>query len=157
MIQHMTSYAYRISTFVIIALIVISDGRAALGTQPNQDEIMQKIADPNTNENDIAGLIEKVRDMKPSLGERVIWAQIANSDKFSPIRRQQAVLQLFDRYTSLGMTLQDLSGILDHPSWIQRENIYKITAITGKPGPDPPPRTIPMFKLDFPVLGAGGA
>ena len=72
------------------------------------------------------GLIKRIRENTPTKDEAVVWARVANSDKYSVVRRCRALLQLFDRNAPQGMTLGELADVLKKPSWLKRENILEI-------------------------------
>lgn len=130
---------FRVQTVVVLAVIgvvVLSGGCTFSGSQPNPDGKMARIADPKTNDHDISKLANEVRGTKPSRPEAVVWAQIANSDQFSPARRRLAVFQLFDRNAALGMTVRDLAAVLAKPCWLTRDHVIEVTALGGAIGID---------------------
>lgn len=127
--------AYRINKLpvtAIIALIVHLGGCAAPQATPNAGASMRRIADVDTDENGVAGLIEDVRRTKPAAFEAATWREIANSNRFPPARRRRAVLELFDRHAAPGVTVRDLALILDHPSWLKPAAIVRVRELGGK-------------------------
>jgi hypothetical protein len=71
-------------------------------------------------------LIERIRRNSPTKEESATWASVANSNKYTDVRRRRAVFQLFDRHVYQGMTLEKVAGLLEHPSWLKQKDVQKV-------------------------------
>jgi hypothetical protein len=69
----------------------------------------------------------QVRAMPPTDGQARLWVQIANSDKYSDIRRRRAVLLFFERHVYSGMMLMTVTHFQNtpaFPTWFKKDNVH---------------------------------
>ena len=79
-----------------------------------------RVADEQISEEDVLGLIKRMRLAPPTADEARVWAEVANSNRYGDVRRRRAVLQLFDRHIWPGMNLSDVAVVLKGASWLKR-------------------------------------
>jgi hypothetical protein len=118
----------------IAALCASRPGRTACAAD------LERFADVRTSEDEALRLIGRIRLTAPTKDEVAVWARVANSKKYSDVRRRRAVLQLLDRHAHPGMTLGDLARLLGGPSWLQYENVHNVKDIRDVVGDAPPTR-----------------
>jgi hypothetical protein len=116
---------WRISRLLFCILALVSAAGAGGPDKAAQESDLQRFADVRVDENEALGLIKRIRQNAPKKDEATIWARVANSDKYSDIRRRRAIFQLFDRHVRQGMTLGELANLLAKPSWLKRKSIYR--------------------------------
>jgi hypothetical protein len=85
---------------------------------------IERFADVKTSEDEALRIIERVRRTAPTKDEAAVWARVANSKKYSDVRRRRAVLQFFDRHVRPGMKLGDVAALLAGPSWLKRAQVH---------------------------------
>jgi hypothetical protein len=105
-----------------IVLSWIAAGAGGPGRMARATDI-ERFADPQTSEDEVLSLIERIRYTTPTKDEATTWARVANSKEYSDIRRRRAVLQLLDRHVRPGMTLGNIADVLAKPSWLKRESV----------------------------------
>ncbi len=79
-----------------------------------------------------AELTTAIRNLPRGAEAPSFWSQIANSDRYSADHRRRAVFALFARHISPGLSLGELAGLLDNPTWVRDEDITAITRLGGK-------------------------
>jgi hypothetical protein len=108
---------------LISVLIAIAAGCAGGPSKTACADDVERFADVKTSEDEALRLIERIRLTAPTKDEAAVWARVANSKKYSDVRRRRAVLQLFDRHVRPGMTLGDVAVLLAKPSWLKQESM----------------------------------
>jgi len=141
------------SNNLLISCIFLSlffQGVLAVCSETKESNTLQRIADPNTVESDVLALVEQLLATPPTEDEAELWAQIANSDKYSDARRRLAVYLLFKRHVRSGMELREVASLLANPTWLKKDNARNITALGSmipiqlKPG-----ETVFVFSPEF--------
>jgi hypothetical protein len=110
---------------------------------------LQRFADVRIDEKEALRLIEHIRRSPPGKDEAATLVSVANSGKYSDVRRRRAILQLFDRNVPDGMTLGDLADLLKKPSWLKRENILEIAGSVSNHRSNSGPGSESAFCLTF--------
>ena len=110
----------------ICILALISAACASEPDKTGQENDLKRFADVRIGEDEALRVIEHIRQAAPTKEEAEAWARVANSDKYSDVRRRRAIFQLFDRHVRPGMTLGEMANLLAKPSWLKRENLCKI-------------------------------
>ena len=121
----------RRSRLFVLGLLLIQGG-TAMSCRGDISQDSQEISDSHSRESDVVSLINKLREKPPAKGEAKLWADIANSSKYSDVRRRRAIFELFDRHVHPGMTLSDLAVLLRSPPWLENENVSIVNILAGK-------------------------
>lgn len=61
----------------------------------------------------------------------VLLARIANDPTYPDYHRCLCAVELCHRFVTNGMTLKEIARVLDHPLWLEQENIHLIKLVTG--------------------------
>lgn len=77
-------------------------------------------------------LLQAFRDLGDVEEPPTFWTSIANDPAYTEWRRAYCVLLLFRRHTSAGMTLTDLSKVLQPLDWLHDEDVAVVSEITGE-------------------------
>jgi hypothetical protein len=72
-----------------------------------------------------------IKQLKPESESVDFWARIANDPTYPDYHRRACILQLFRQHISTGMTLGDIAQALDHPRWLDKENIERVHLAVG--------------------------
>ena len=106
-----------------IFLLLIFQGTLVMCSETKESNILQNIADLNTEESDVLALVKQLLAAPPTEDEAELLAQIANSDKYCDARRRLAVCLLFKRHVHSGMELREVASLLANPTWLKRVHI----------------------------------
>lgn len=99
------------------------------GNLPNMDSLLATIADPKISQD---ALIQALRQLGPATEPASFWTKIANRADYGPDQRRRAVFELFKRHVSPGLTLGELSDLLDHPAWLDDAHVSVVDRLGGK-------------------------
>jgi hypothetical protein len=69
--------------------------------------------------------------MPKVLEPATFWTGIANDNKQEKWRRALAVYLLVERHVKPDITLGQLATMLDHPNWIEAQEVSKVVALAG--------------------------
>ena len=117
---------WRVLCILVCTSAFSSVACASEPNKPGQESEQKRFAEVRIGEDEALRLIKSIRQNTPTKEEAAVWARVANSDKYSNVRRRRATLQLFDRNVSQGMTLGELARLLAKPSWLKRENTLEV-------------------------------
>jgi hypothetical protein len=74
-----------------------------------------------------------------------LWAALANCPFLTTTTRRDCVLELFHRHVRSGMRLSEVARLLDHPAWLEEDDVmhFAVSPVELPPGCNP---------NDFPAL-----
>ncbi len=87
------------------------------------------ISNPNT---EYEALVEAISTLKNGYEKPMFWSNIINNEKYNLKHRSLALYQFFKRHVRQGMNLKELAQILNHPFWLNLQDIILVTEISGE-------------------------
>mgnify|MGYP006969382065 CR=1 FL=1 len=84
----------------------------------------------NKKTDDLA-LIEAVKRLKGNTESPNFWIKITQNAQYRANHRRLAVFQLFVRHFQQGMTLAELTELLDCPNWLEDDQIEIVETLAG--------------------------
>lgn len=121
-----------IKIFLIFNIIVFQISGFLSCTDLKSDYMnnnLKNIADPASSKDSLLNALSNLKEVNEN---STFWADIANSDRFNNDHRRRAVFMLFKRHVKPKIRLKELGEILNHPTWLQFENIHIIKELTGE-------------------------
>ena len=131
-------------TAVAASPSLLNDEDQRLFDHTNERKMFLRISDPSEKESDVLALMEQLRTapLISEMEEKILLAQIANSDEYSDTRRRLAVCMQFERHVYSGMRLEAVSCLTTtpaFPTWLKKDNIH----IVRDPGDKIPIDVVP--------------
>ncbi len=59
------------------------------------------------------------------------WSKIANDPSYGDFHRRKAAIEIFKRHVHVGMPISKLKQILNHPTWLQRNDVKRVDSVIG--------------------------
>ena len=115
---------------ILVLAMVSSVGSNFLLGETTMSPYLQSLVAPHLNEADELRLIGRIRAMPRSQDEAKIWRDIANSPKYSGVRRGHRLVKLLDRYIHPGMALRELATVLGGAAWLKDDDFTHVSVYT---------------------------
>jgi hypothetical protein len=110
--------------FRVIFLSVHTIMSSCLAGEPaGTNDYFAIIANPKAESSKVIEALVALQASKQTNEPAIFWSKIANDAAFSDEHRKRAVLQLFARHFTNGMTIQELATVLNHPTWLRRADV----------------------------------
>jgi hypothetical protein len=87
------------------------------------------ISDPQASR---VQLLEALRQLGPPDELSSFWSAIANDPRFSQDHRRRALFELMRRHVQAPLSVGSLAAILDHPTWLEDDDVVLIERVGGK-------------------------